>query len=156
MGQEGENALTSKARESVFQLLKYRIRSEQEIRSKLQRKGFSDPIIDQTVAYFKDIGLVDDRDFARQWVASRLARPYGRRRIRFELQQKGIEAKIIQDLLESSMDDDTEDELVRTLARKQIKKYSELDDQKKRKRIYGYLSRRGFESGAILKAIQDL
>ena len=93
------------AKSYVFRLLKIRFRSEKEVRDKLGQKGFSEPTVDEAVGYFRSIGLIDDRQFARRWIASRLNKPFGVHRIRFELKEKGIAPEIIKQALDEKPDD---------------------------------------------------
>lgn len=145
-----------KAREAVFRLLKIRFRSEQEIRERLTRKQFSQETIEQTIPYFKELGLIDDRQFAQKWISSRLLKPLGINRIQFELRNKGVQDEIIQEALKNLTDDYPEEEIVFRLAKRQVSKYKNTDLNKSRQRIYGYLARRGFRSATILKALKNI
>ncbi len=76
-------------------LLKFRLRSEKEIRLRLKKKKFDSKIIDETAAFLKDKDFINDNNFAHLWLESRLKRPLGLRRIKEELRQKGIAREII-------------------------------------------------------------
>jgi regulatory protein len=78
-------------------LLKYRLRSERELLQRLKQKGFSEELCRDTVNFLKDKEFIDDRVFARGWVSSRLKRPFGLRRIKQELVQKGLSKEVIED-----------------------------------------------------------
>ena len=145
-----------KARSTVYRLLKIRLRSEKEIRDKLKLKQFPDETIDHTVTYFTQIGLIDDRLFAQKWIASRLNKPFGARRIQHELKDKGIHRRIIDDEIKNAGEDYCEEDVVLELARKRRRKYEGLDPQKVKQRLYGYLSRRGFSPESIFKAMKRL
>jgi len=145
-----------KARDTVFRLLKIRYRSEKEIREKLKRKNFSAPIIEQTIQYFKDLELINDRQFAQKWISSRLGKPFGLNRIRFELKDKGIDADILQQELKEATRNYPETEIATALAKRQAAKYENIAKIKVKQRLYGYLARRGFSSTAINKALGSL
>ena len=145
-----------RARNAVFRLLKIRLRSEKEIRDKLHTKGFSPAVIDETVDYFTQIDLVNDRVFVRKWISSRLAKPFGSNRIRFELKSKGIQDDILNEELASALDCYPEEEVVRELALRRRQSYDKLDPVKVRQRLYGYLARRGFNAGVIHKVLRQL
>lgn len=147
---------TAKARASVFRQLKIRHRSEKEIRTKLLDKKFSVPIIEETVRYFKALDLIDDQRFARAWIQSRLKKPFGVKRIRLELKDKGIHKDIIADELERATADYPQEEIVLQLARRRQQKYLRLPVEKRKRRIFEYLARRGFDSGIIWKTIRQL
>ena len=60
-----------RAHESALNLLSYRPRSEQEVRRRLGRKGFSEPAIEQAVQRLLRARLLDDEAFARYWISNR-------------------------------------------------------------------------------------
>lgn len=144
-----------KARDSVLRLFRYRPRSEKEIIEKLEKKAFSKAVIQETVEYFKKLEMIDDRLFARGWIRGRLNKPLGMRRIEQELKEKGIEKEIIEQERQGVSDYD-EIETVRSLARRRMARYKNIDQIKARQRLYGYLARRGFSSAAIAKALREL
>lgn len=145
-----------KAKKIVFRLLKFRARSEQELRDKLSVKNLPTPVAEQAIRYFKDCELIDDRLFARQWTSSRMKKPFGLGRIRLELQKKGINAEIIEEVLTDAGRQYDELAVVIPLARHQASKYSNVSVEKIRQRVYGYLSRRGFSANIVIKAIKDI
>lgn len=144
-----------KAREAVLRLFRYRPRSEKEIVEKLGKKGFSGTVIRETVEYFKKLEMIDDRLFARGWIRGRLNKPLGMRRIEQELRQKGIEKETIETERRNITGYDEAD-TVRDLARRRLARYKNIDRLKAKQRLYAYLARRGFSSGAIAKALKEL
>jgi len=144
------------AKKSVYQYLKYRMRSEHEIREKLKTKGLAPQIITQTVCYFQNLGLIDDRQFAQAWIRSRLKKPYGIRRIAFELAAKGISKMVIAEETAKAAEDFPENETVQNLAIRYAAKNKDVEPSIMNQRVYGYLSRRGFNRDAIQNAIRQL
>ncbi len=152
LSQDYKKAITAAQR-----LLKVRIRSEAELKERLKRKGFDEDVIVRVVSYFKDIGIIDDRKFARLWIEWRLAKPFGRARIKRELQQKGIDEFIIEDELSAAMQGSyNENDVVARLVKKQINRYKRFPIEKIKQRLYGYLLRRGFGSCAIGKVLNKI
>jgi len=144
-----------KARETVFRLFRYRPRSEKEVVEKLKAKAFPEDVIRETVDYFKKLEMLDDRLFARGWIQGRLNKPLGMRRIALELRKKGIHKDIIEEESEKITDYD-ETAAVRDLARRRLTRYKNVEKFKARQRLYAYLSRRGFSSGAVSKVLREL
>ena len=144
------------AKKVVFRYLKYRPRSEQEIIDKLKTKDFSGNVIQETVCYFQKIGSINDEQFARGWTRSRLNKPVGIRQIRMELKNKGISEDLIQGAVNEAMDDYEEYAAILQLAQRRLTKYQHLDRQKRKRRLYEFLCRRGFNSGAIFKALNGI
>ncbi|MGE0267232.1 MAG: regulatory protein RecX [Candidatus Omnitrophota bacterium] len=142
-----------KAKEYVFRLLNFRLRSEHEIREKLLQKNFSPEDIDRTIKYFKEFDLINDRQFAKKWISSRQSKPYGQNRIRFELKQKGIKEDVIEEELFHGFLNFSEETLVCQLVEKQSVKYRGIDPVKRKKRMYDFLIRRGYNNHVIMKVL---
>lgn len=142
-----------KAREYAFLLLKFRLRSEKELLQRLRQKGFSEELCHDTVNFLKDREFIDDRVFARGWVASRLRRPFGLRRIKQELAQKGLDKEIIEDTFAQAKVDYDEGSIVRRLAERRFSKLKGIEPLKAKQRVYAYLMRRGFSPDLIREII---
>ncbi|MFP4473287.1 MAG: regulatory protein RecX [Candidatus Omnitrophota bacterium] len=143
----------TRAKTAVFRYLKYRPRSEQEIRRKLAEKDLSAAVIDRAVSYFRDLGLIDDQKFAIGWARSRLIKPFGVSRIKQELRQKGISDDICTRALTEVLRDYEEYETVTALAAQRVRQYQKLDTRTGRRRLYGYLARRGFSIRNVIRAV---
>jgi regulatory protein len=112
-----------------------------EVRRHLRKHDIPDNLIDDVIERLQRGSLVDDRRFAHNWVENRVEfRPRGRRALAHELQQKGISAEIIQEALDHCDDE----ELAYRAANKQSTKYINLDWNDYRKKMFGFLARRGF------------
>ena len=144
------------AKVTVFRYLKYRPRSEREIVEKLRGKDFSEEIIEQTVSYFRHIGSLNDAQFALGWTRSRLNKPFGIRRIKIELKYKGVNDGLIANAIDDATQDYEEHEIILKLAERRLRKYQHVDKHTARRRLYGYLARRGFNSGAIVKVLNKI
>ena len=68
---------SARARNYVWRLIKGRLRSEQEIKQKLNFKKYAPEVIAKTVSYFKGLDYINDLEFANRWVNSRLRKPLG-------------------------------------------------------------------------------
>ncbi|OGX37486.1 MAG: hypothetical protein A3C36_06350 [Omnitrophica WOR_2 bacterium RIFCSPHIGHO2_02_FULL_52_10] len=146
----------NKAKSIVYRLLNIRLRSEHELRAKLVSKKLPHSIVEQAIRYFRGLDLVNDRQFARQWIASRLKKPFGFNRIRLELTEKGIPAAVIQETLDEASKDYDEWTTAAQLAQHRARKYRNIDADKVRRRLYGYLQRRGFKTSTIVKVIRNI
>ncbi|MDD5109091.1 MAG: regulatory protein RecX [Candidatus Omnitrophica bacterium] len=145
---------TEKAKAYAFLLLKFRLRSENELLARLKQKGFSQELAVDTVNFLKDKEFIDDRVFAKGWVAARLKRPFGIRRIRQELLSKGLSEQIIEDSLVQAREDYSESQIVSQLAKQRFSKLAGIEPQKAKARVYGYLIRRGFSPDIVSEIIK--
>ncbi|KPK99149.1 MAG: hypothetical protein AMJ95_00875 [Omnitrophica WOR_2 bacterium SM23_72] len=148
--------LVEKARNYAFLLLKFRLRSEQELCQRLKRKKFEEPIIGKTLAFLKARGFIDDQVFARAWVTARLKKPLGLRRIRQELRAKGIEEEIIDSQIREIKKDYPEGEIVKQLAKTKLGKMKDLEPRVAKRRVAAYLLRRGFPPETVTDVISQV
>lgn len=124
-----------------LKFIDYRERSEAEIRRHLKKRDISEDVMDDVIDRLQRSGLVDDHRFASNWVENRAEfRPRGRRALSYELRQKGISEEIIQETLDQ-YDDEA---MAFQAALKQSKKYDLLEWPDFRKKMIGFLIRRGF------------
>jgi regulatory protein len=134
------------AREQALQkalhFLGYRARSVNEVRKNLQKHEIPDVVIEDTLIKLQNNGLIGDEDFAKAWVENRSTfRPRGRRALALELRQKGLSDNIIQTTLDETVD---EEALALDAARKYARKLEKLERLEFRKKLSGFLARRGF------------
>ena len=129
------------AYQRALKFIQYRPRTQSEIRQNLQKHDVSEPVIHQVLDRLERTGLVNDRRFAETWIENRSdLRPRSRFALAHELKQRGINP----DIINSSLNGVDDDELAYQAARKQYRKYSHLDWQSYRQKMYGFLGRRGF------------
>ncbi len=83
-----------------MRMLVRREHGEQELLEKLAAKGCGRAVAAEVVAELKAQDLVSDRRFVEALVDSRMRRGYGPLRIRHELQQRGIDAALIDDTVD--------------------------------------------------------
>lgn len=142
------------ALQRAMHFLSYRPRSEEEVRKNLRRHEVPETVIEETVARLQRNGLLGDAAFAQAWVENRSAfRPRGKRALKMELRQKGLADDIIQDTLDETVDENT---LALDAARKYIRKVSGLDWQEFRRKLGGFLTRRGFGYDVIAPVMRQV
>ena len=139
----------SLAKERALRLLGYREHSRAELQRKLRDSGYPDGVSSAIVARFVEVELVDDARFASAWVRSRRASCYGSRRIRQELERKGIAAEIVDAAIaEEAPDGDDES------ARAQAALGSRTAiDRAGRDKLVRRLVSRGFSLGVSIAAV---
>ncbi len=138
-----------KALDSALGLLEVRARAKREIETRLAQKGIEEEIITQVIAKLVRLELINDAQFAAQWVEAKTRvggnRPVGRRRLSSELYAKGVAKEQIADAVEVVTNDD-ELALARAAASKKVRGVPSDRDalQKERQKLMGFLQRRGF------------
>jgi len=144
------------AREYAFLLLKYRQRSVEELKLRLKNKKFSETVIKGTVNFLKEKRFLDDAQFSRAWISSRLKRPYGLRRIKQELRLKGVDREIIETQAGNLSRDYSEPDIVEEIVIRKADNLKGLEPVKARQRLYSYLIRRGFTPEIVIEKINRL
>lgn len=112
------------------------------------KRGVSKELTARVFDRLDEKGHLDDEKFARFWVENRnLRKGSSMRKIRSELQAKGVESGIIDKVLNESDRDDSS-EIMKIIAKK-AKRYP--DEQK----LIAYLARQGFSYDDIKRALSD-
>ena len=118
--------------------------SKSEIIKLLQLQGFESESIEATVLDLEQSGHVKDQVFARKWVdRRRKSTPRGKRVLRFELQEKGVDTSTIDHVL-SEVDESDETESALRISRKHARRYKSLAPHVAKRRLQELLLRRGF------------
>lgn len=103
------------------------------------------------------LGYIDDRRFACQWAASRARlRGYGKRRIEQELRQKGIARETIQEVLSETIPPEDEKENALKIAERKLATMKKLEPEARKRRLAGYLERKGFSPEIIWGVIRTI
>jgi regulatory protein len=149
-----------RARERALRLLALRPRSAAEIRERLARERVPAATTRAVVADLVQDRLLDDLTFSRSWITRRMAaRPYGARRMRWELHQKGVPLAIIDRAVEESLGNDvgvaeTEERSALALIRGRLPGYRRLAPARQARRIAALLERRGYAAGTIVRVLR--
>jgi regulatory protein len=132
--------------------------SEAELRRKMIYRGISAGVVDDIIDKLTQSGYLDDRKFALRWAESavRNGKGYGFR-LRYELSRRGIAEDVASEVAERMMAEYDEGEAVKDLvARKFAGFAAQSADDRQKRRIMGYLQRRGFSLTAILQVFRDM
>ncbi|WP_313674537.1 recombination regulator RecX [Mycolicibacterium sp.] len=153
---------TSETREEqahavCLRLLTVRARTRAELAGHLAKRGYSDDVAETVLARLTAVGLVDDEDFADQWVRSRqVYAGKGKRALAAELRTKGVADEVIATAL-SGIDAGAErlraEQLVERRLRREV--LDEGDDVKVTRRLVGMLARRGYNQSMAVAVVTD-
>jgi regulatory protein len=139
--------------DAAYHYLGYRLRSEAELRGRLQRRGFDADTIEAVMARLKEQGMVDDVAFAQFWKENRESfSPRSRRLTRLELRRMGV----VNDIAEQVVADLDDSESAYQAAQRKIRRWSLSDYQSFRRRLGEYLRRRGFDYEVINHTVERI
>ena len=149
---------SANCREATLELLERTLRTRHDLERRLKEKGFAAGEIAATLDRLTEVGLVDDVEYARAWLAGRWGRrPSGWRRLQQELRAKGVsqeDAERARELLSERGGAPDEVQSAAKLAAQARKRYARLDPQVQRQRLYALLARRGYDSDVIRRALE--
>lgn len=130
--------------DAAIRFLARNMRTESEIRSKLEDKGYSEEDAEGAIEKLRSYGYLNDSAYARAYVAT-YGKDRGKLRLAYELGTKGIDKSIIDEVLP-----DDEMERAKILAEKKIKKYPEKE------KMVRYLMSRGYEYETAKNVANDV
>jgi len=141
------------AQQRAVHLIAYRPRSVHEVRQRLEKAGVEEETITRVIEQLRSAGMLDDEAFSKAWVDSRLrAAPRGRRMIAWELRRKGVAEPEIEAALARVDDDAT----ALAAARRRWPRLQSLPRHERRRKLFEFLSRSGFEYSAMEDALMQI
>ena len=141
----------------ALNLLALRARSSRELRRQLIRKGEPAEQVEAAIQRLLAAGFLDDDAFARQFARSKaLGAGMSRRRIQQELSRRGVARDIGEGAIADVFEEEELDEgaVVEQIARKKLRSLKNLDEETRKRRLYAFLARRGFDLDDIKRAFQ--
>jgi regulatory protein len=145
----------SAARTACLNLLTTRARTRSELSGDLTRRGFDPDVIREVLDRLVEVGLVDDADFAEQWVTSRHRHQgLGRRALADELRRKGVDQETAGVALAEI---DRDDERVRAseLVARRMPSMARLETAVAARRLVGMLARKGYAGGLAHDVVRE-
>jgi regulatory protein len=141
----------------ALNMLALRARSSRELRRQLLRKGEPADQVDAAIARLQAAGFLDDETFARQFARSKaVGAGMSRRRIQQELGRRGVAREVGDGAIEDVFDEEQLDEgaVVEQAARKKLRSLKNLDTETRKRRLFAFLARRGYDLDDIRRAMQ--
>ncbi|HEX5253833.1 MAG TPA: recombination regulator RecX [Mycobacterium sp.] len=140
-----EPSREEQARALCLRLLTARARTRAELHGQLAKRGYPDDVSERVLDRLASVGLIDDADFAQQWVQSRRANAgKSKRALAAELHTKGVDNDVITSALagiDAGAERDRAEQLVRSKLRRET---LNGDDARVTRRLVGMLARRGY------------
>jgi regulatory protein len=138
-----------------LRLLTARARTRAELEGQLAKRGYPDEVSQRVLDRLAQVGLVNDEDFAEQWIRSRRANAgKGKRALASELRNKGVANDVITAAL-ADIDAGAERQRAEQLVRDRLRreKLADDDDSKIARRLVGMLARRGYSQSMAFDVV---
>lgn len=154
---------TSETREEqahavCLRLLTVRARTRAELAGQLAKRGYPDDVAEAVLDRLAAVGLIDDEDFAAQWVRSRQQHAgKGKRALAAELRTKGVDGDVIAAALDG-IDAGAERVRAEQLVERKLRRetLTDGDDAKVMRRLVGMLARRGYGQSMAVAVVTDV
>ena len=141
--------------DAALAYLTARMRTVREVEEKLDDLQYGEGDILATVERLKELGLLDDEGYAREFVRSRLAtKPVSRQKLYLDLKNHKVPEELIETVL-NELPRETEGDNARAVAAKFWRQMSALEEPVRRERVLRRLMSRGFSTEASLAAIRQ-
>lgn len=137
----------------ALKYLSYRNRSTKEVYDYLIRKRFQDETINPALKRLVDMKFLNDEEFAAQWISSRQRyKNKSKLILKMELRQKGVSSSMIDHTLSEAQDDT---ETAKIAYEKKKKTLGNLPAEEFKKKMGGFLARRGYSWEIISKILNN-
>ena len=140
--------------DAALSYLTGRMRTVREVEDKLDDLQYGEGDILAVVDRLKELNLLNDEEYAREFVRSRLAtKPMSRQKLYLDLRAH----KLPEELIESALNElpkETEADNAMEVAKKFWRQMSALEEPIRRERVLRRLTSRGFSTEASLTAIR--
>lgn len=149
-----EPSREEQARALCLRLLTARARTRSELHGRLAQRGYPHDVSQRVLDRLASVGLVDDADFAQQWVRSRHVHAgKSKRALAAELRAKGVDNEVITTVL-AGIDAGAERGRAEQLVRAKLRRETLTDDDTRvTRRLVGMLARRGYSQNLACEVV---
>jgi regulatory protein len=129
-----------------------------DLRRRLLQKQHPPAAIDAALERLTTVGLLDDARFAVDYAAAKARRGRGPARLVSDLLAQGVERRVAEDAVRSSLAAEGVDpaDAVRALAEKRARQLAGLPAAVRRRRLVAFLVRRGFAGADLRSVVENL
>lgn len=143
-----------RAKKRALWYLERSARTEKELYDKLVTANFSKKASAKTIARLKELGLVDDEQYAKRYTELCIDKNISKREIYARLLKKGIKKELINLTLEDT-ECDERCQIKALIDKKYYRYLFDINDRKSVQKVYAALARKGFSFGAIKDALKE-
>lgn len=145
-----------RAKDQILRYLGIRPHSRKELFLKTMKKGYEPEHIEPALADLERVDLINDVRFTRQFINNELLlRPCGKNLLKEKLINKGVAGAIFEPILEEIMAEQPQEEIIKSLAQKFLKKNRRLAPEKQQEKLIRHLQSKGFNWELINWVLYD-
>ena len=154
MAKTESEKLEQRAKNVLLHQLSRSMKTRYQLAQVLEKREIPDEIAQAVLDRFTEAQLIDDAVFTGAYVRTRLDNGRSASAIRAELRRKGVSQELIE-LNLSEIDAEREQQIANQLAQNRYARMSKLDDEVRKRRLLGFLQRRGFSQAIAYRAISN-
>jgi regulatory protein len=143
----------------ALSLLAARPYSSSALRRKLGQKEYEAADADDAIRRLLDNGLLNDAKYAEQFARSKmLSTGASKRRLTQDLYRKGIKGDVATQAIANVVEQDEIDPaaVIERVARKKLAQLGDIEPVILRRRLFGFLARRGYDLDEIKRVVSLL
>jgi len=143
----------------ALNLLSARPYAIKALHRKLLQKEYSAADADDAIRRLVDNGLLNDEKYAEQYARSKmLSTGASKRRLTQDLYRKGIKGDVATSAIANVIADEEIDTaaIIEQVARKKLAQLGDLEPLVLRRRLFGFLARRGYDVDEIKRVVSSL
>jgi|GEM_PF-2696771 len=125
------------------------------VRARLLERGLPADWTDEILSQLNGHGFLDDARYAASYARGRLERGYGSARIRRELEEGGINERLVDSALAGALSEIDEVEVLRSVIAKRLRTHGEPKTAGQLKNLSNLLLRRGFGSESVRAELEQ-
>jgi len=146
------------AHRAALRALARRAHARFDLRRRLLQKQHPPGAVDAALERLDSAGLLDDARFAADYAAAKARRGRGPSRLVRDLQAQGIDRRLAEDAVRTSLAAEGVDpaDAVRALAEKRARQLAGLPAPVRKRRLVAFLTRRGFGGSEIQSVVEGL
>ena len=154
MAKSENEKLEQRAKNVLLHQLSRSMKTRFQLQEILKKREIPDEIAQLALDRFTEAQLIDDAVFAAAYVRTRLENGRSISAIRGELRRKGVSQELIEAEL-VGLDADREQEIANRLAASRHSRMLNLEAEVRKRRLLGFLQRRGFSQAIAYRAISN-
>ena len=145
------------AKEKALSILERKDQTEYQMTKALKDSAYSEEEICETIEWLKELGYIDDIDYANRYLEILITKGRGRIRIKQEMRKKGLSGSEIDAIIDDGFSENQEHEKALAIARKLVDSLPEdIEKQQLMRKISSKLVTQGYNFDIINSVINQV
>lgn len=146
-----ESIVVRRAKSKALSILKKQDRTQEEVRNKLKKDGYTSDVIDKAIEYLVELDYINDYRYVENYIESKKNKK-SIIQIKNILKQKGINNQVIEVIIDDNYINEYK-VLERLIEKKLINMNIEKLDKEQYQKLYYHFVRKGFNTTDVIKQL---